>query len=101
MITPIEFGVVQRTNDISMMKQNEDIRPQIDQMNAQVMDNQKAVIKHEHVINKDNADRENTNYDAKEKGSNSYYGSQQRKKKKEENDGKVKKIGSCSFDVRA
>ena len=105
MLSPIEFnGMIQRTQDISVMKQNEDIKPQFEQMAVQVRQQQKAEEKHTNVNAKDNADRENTKYDAKEKGNGLYYKSQEWKKSKENNeksDGTVRKISTSSFDIKA
>lgn len=103
MITPIQLSMVQRANDVSTMKQNENSKPLVEQMNTQVMDNKKNIIKHEQVNKKDNADKENTKYDAKEKGNGTYFANQQNKNKKkdEQNDGQVNRMSSSSFDVRA
>lgn len=99
MIKPIEFnGVVQRAQDISTIKQNEDVRPQIEHLNVQSQEHQKEIIQHENVNPKDNADKNNNNFDAKEKGNGTYYNSQ-KKRKKEKEDGKVTKKQSGSFDV--
>lgn len=53
MIGPLEFnGVVQRAQDISIIKQNEDIKPQYEHMNVQNQQQQKSIIKHENVNKK-------------------------------------------------
>ena len=50
MIGPLEFnGVVQRAQDISIIKQNEDIKPQYEHMNVQNQQQQKSIIKQENV----------------------------------------------------
>lgn len=100
MISPIEYnGVVQRAQDISAIKQNEDIRPQIDHMNVQNQHQQKEIMKHENVNKKDNADGKENKYDAKEKGNGMYYSEQNKKNNRKKEDGKVVKKQSGSFDV--
>lgn len=100
-ISPIEFsGIVQRTNDISTMKQNEDAKPMVDQNNFS-----QAVHKHtEHVTqevaNKDNADGRNEKFDAKEKGKNKYARQGGKKKKAQEGDKVVVKGVSSGFDIQ-
>lgn len=99
-IKPIEFsGIVQRTNDISTLKQNEDNKPVQDQNNFQ-----QTVQKHvEHttheVAKKDNADQNQEKFDAKEKGKNQYSRQNQKKKQKNSED-KVIKKASKGFDIK-
>lgn len=102
MLNPIEFtGMVQRTQDVSTIKQNENIKPQMEHINVQSQETQKAIMKHEQVIKKENADREQNNFDAKEKGNGMYYDSRNKKKKKNKEEGSVKKLNSGTFDVKA
>lgn len=102
MLNPIEFtGMVQRTQDISAIKQNENIKPQMEHITVQSQEMQKAVMKHEQVNKKENADREQNHFDAKEKGNGMYYDSQNKKKKKNKQEGSVKSLTSGSFDVKA
>lgn len=100
MIGPLEFnGVVQRAQDISILKQNEDIKPQYEHMNVQNQQQQKSIIKHENVNKKDNADAKENKFDAKEEGNGTYYRRQYNKKKKEDEDGTVVRKQSGSFDI--
>lgn len=100
MLNPIEFsGVVQRTQDISTMKQNENVRPQVEHVTIQQKEAQKAMLRQENVHKKDNADREQNNFDAKEKGNGMYYESQQKKRQKK-GEGSVKKLTNTSFDIK-
>ena len=100
MIGPLEFnGVVQRAQDISIIKQNEDIKPQYEHMNVQNQQQQKSIIKHENVNKKDNADAKENKFDAKEEGNGTYYRRQYNKKKKEDEDGTVVRKQSGSFDI--
>lgn len=99
-IRPIEFsGTVQRTQDVSTIKQNEDQKPLHDQSNFQ----QKVQKNTEHltqeVSNKDNADQNQQKFDAKEKGKNQYSRQEQKRRKKEEPKGKVK-LKNQGFDIK-
>lgn len=105
MINPVELtGMIQRTQDISAIKQNEDVKPQFEHVNIQDRTEQQAILNHEQVVEKDNADREKNNFDAKEKGNGVYYDINKKKRKKynqHEEDGKVVKKSKNVFDVQA
>lgn len=96
-------GMIQRTQDIGNMKQQEDNRPVVQQHNIGVQQQRQEERLAHQVQNPEQKENEGYRYDAKEKGSNQYEGSRQKKKKdKEENkDGKVilKSQGS-SFDIK-
>lgn len=101
-IRPVELsGMVQRTNDISTMKHQEDAKPMVDQSNIQ-----HTVHKHtEHIMqevaDKDNADREQTGYDAKEKGRNTYSRPQgKREKQHRQPEDKVVRKEQHGFDIK-
>ncbi len=102
MIQPVELhAVIQRSQDVTQIKAHEDAKPQ-DDHNAIVLNQHKnETIKHEHVNKKDNADKEQKKYDAKEKGNGQYYGSNQHKKKKSDNeDGVIIKKENQGFDIK-
>lgn len=104
MLNPIEFsGVVQRTQDISAIKQNEDTRPQVEYVTVQKQETQKAILKHEQVNKKDNADKERNHFDAKEKGNGMYYesGGKKQKQKQNRDEGSVTKLTTSTFDIKA
>lgn len=99
-IRPIEFrGIVQRTNDISNVKQNEDNKPVHDQSNIQqnVRKNTEHLAKE--VAKKDDADRNQKKFDAKEKGSNEYVRQEQKQKQKKSED-KIINKSSKGFDMK-
>lgn len=99
-------GTIQRTQDISQYKQNEDIKPQFEHVTISTSQQQKDIKKHEQVVKQDNADKEKDKYDAKEKG-NGQYLSQNKKgnnqRKTGENNQSKNKLGgsSSSFDMFA
>ncbi len=104
-ITPLGLhAMLQRTNDVGIMKQNEDNKPVVEQQNIQTQQ-----VKHEHalthkVAKTEEKDNDNYRYDAKEKGKGSYQGQQQKKKKgqeEEKNNGKVILKGQTGhFDMK-
>lgn len=100
-IRPIEFnGTVQRTQDVSTIKQNEDQKPVHDQSNFQ----QKVQKNTEHltheVSNKDNADYSQQKYDAKEKGKNQYSRQDQKRQKKEKEPKEKVILKNKGFDIK-
>lgn len=100
-ISPIEFsGIVQRANDISAMKQNEDSKPMLDQNHiSQTMHKHTEHLTQE-VAKKDNADGRKEKFDAKEKGRNSYSRPGQQNRKKQAEDKVVVKNANRGFDIK-
>ena len=91
-IRPVDIsGMIQRTQDVSNIKQNEDNKPIVQQYNIGVQ-----------VSSTEKKENEGFRYDAKEKGSNSYEGKREKKgQKKEKKDGKVlPKTTSGGFDIK-
>lgn len=101
-IGPIEMtGMVTRSQDISLFKQNEDNKPMIDQSNIQVSVQKKAQDQNQQVTQADNAEYHEYRYDAKEKGNGSYQDNRNKNKKnKKEEDGKVVIKQTAGFDMR-
>ncbi|MCI9447045.1 MAG: hypothetical protein HFH36_06565 [Lachnospiraceae bacterium] len=102
-IRPVEFsGVVQRSQDISSLKQNEDNKPMLQQQNVQTQF-AKDTAQHMHQVNQANdSDNPEQKFDAREKGSNEYENlRRQKKKKKEDNSGKASaKTPTRGFDMK-
>lgn len=97
-------GMIQSTQDISAMKQNEDNKPIVQQQNIQIHQRQQEEHLQQQVQKSQESEREEYRYDAREKGNNNYEGNSRKKKqhkKETEEDGKVifKGQGS-SFDVK-
>lgn len=83
-------GVIQRTQDVSMLKQQEDSRPMVEQQQIQSEMKQQESKLLKQVKHADDADEHQKKYDAKEKGSNEYEGQKKKKKgSKEKGGGKV------------
>jgi hypothetical protein len=95
-------GVVQRSQDISQIKQNEDGKPMTDQSHIHMqMDRQ--VERHQQQVTKfDNPEKKNDKYDAKEKGNGFYFDKKKKHKKPaDEEDGIVTaKASHGHFDIR-
>lgn len=102
-IRPVDFnGMVQRTQDISTLKQNEDNKPAFDQQMLATK-NQKDTMHHmQQVSQGEDAQNYQKKYDAREKGSNEYeQNSGKRKRKEEKKDGRViPKSSMGGFDMK-
>ena len=101
-INPIEMnGMVSRSQDMSIIKQNEDARSVLQQGNVANAVVKKAQEKREQVVNPEKTEYNEYRYDAKEKGNGSYPEQQKQKKKKEaQEDGKVVMKKPKGFDMR-
>lgn len=101
-IRPVDLsGMLQRTHDVTTLKQNEDNKPIVQQhfLHAEQMKQEQKMA--QQVTKAEEKDNDNYRYDAKEKGNNQYEGSQDKQKKKKENDGKVIIKGQRpGFDVK-
>ncbi|MBP5384249.1 MAG: hypothetical protein J6Y57_04680 [Lachnospiraceae bacterium] len=102
MISPLEAnGVISRTQDISILKQNEDARGDIAHLQTQDrFDNERDQFVHT-VHNADNTDAADTHHDAREKGKNEYVDLRNKqKKKKEQPQDKVVAKSFHGFDMK-
>lgn len=98
-VRPVEMqGMVQRSQDMSQIKQNEDIKGFVDQSNIHIATKKEGEIRHETVVKQENAEKKQDAYDAKEKGNGQYSGDGGRKREK--NDGKVILKSSPGFDMK-
>lgn len=101
-IRPVDFnGMIQRTQDVSAMKQNEDNKPLLQQQNIQTQFSKETVHHLKQVNHANDAENQQKRYDAKEKGSNEYVSQENKKKKEKKKDGKViVKSASSGFDIK-
>ena len=99
---PVELnGVISRTQDYSVIKQNEYNKGIVNQQAFQNTFEKELDIRHTQVVQKDDIRKEEKKFDAKEKGDNEYYGNGGRQRKKEKNpNGKVIVKGRQSFDMK-
>ncbi len=96
-------GVIQRTQDVSMLKQQEDSRPMVEQQQIQSEMKQQESKLLKQVKHADDADEHQKKYDAKEKGSNEYEGRKKKKKaapKEKGGDKVVLRQESGHFDMK-
>ncbi|MCI9137512.1 MAG: hypothetical protein HFH48_08105 [Lachnospiraceae bacterium] len=101
-IRPVEFsGVVQRSQDVSTVKQNEDNKSMLQQQNIQTQFT-KDTMQHLHTVrHADDSENPEKKFDAREKGSNKYEDRRNRKKKQAEKDkGKVNLKTTGGFDMK-
>ena len=77
-------GMIPRTQDIGVIKHQEDSKPMIEQQNiqSQIKTQETRLLKQ--VNHADDTEQHEKRYDAKEKGSNEYKGQQKKRKKPEE-----------------
>lgn len=95
-------ATVQRTQDMTSIKHQEDNKTYMAQANAQTTVKKEVEHKLQDVHKKDNADYNQQKYDAKEKGKNEYFS--QKKKgeddESEDGDGKVILKKRATFDMK-
>ena len=105
-VSPLTLnGMLQRTNDFSTMKQNEDNKPATEQQmlaSHQVEQEQEQAHKVSMLKQKEN---EGYRYDAKEKGNGSYEGKQKKKQNRKESENANEKVilkgqGGSHFDIK-
>ncbi|MDE6887676.1 MAG: hypothetical protein K2P45_03405 [Eubacterium sp.] len=105
-VRPVHLnGMIQNTQDVSTIRHQENQRPAVEQQHIQIREEKKEQSKAQEVQKKDNADKNQKKYDAKEKGSNEYV-SQWNKKKKEKKENlpdgqvKIKQTMARGFDIK-
>ncbi|MCR4616595.1 MAG: hypothetical protein K5669_00235 [Lachnospiraceae bacterium] len=101
----LEIAPIVRAQDYSFIKHNEDVKPEVDQSNLNVAREQKEVLQNKDVVNTNQSSWHSKDPDAREKGSNEYYGDggQGRNKqndKKKPVDKMVVKGPSHGFDLK-
>ncbi|MBE5940523.1 MAG: hypothetical protein E7266_09015 [Lachnospiraceae bacterium] len=106
MIRPVEIqGVVQRSQDISTMRQGENVKSAVEQANINIQQNKNIQQKSEQVNKQKESDNNQKRFDAREKGSNEYEssGNNNRKNKQQfddNSDGRVIIKSTTRFDAR-
>lgn len=84
-IRPVDFnGMIQRTNDVSTLKQNEDNKPMVEQQTLYSQEMKKAEQKLRQVNHTQKKENDGYRYDAKEKGNGHYEGEEQKKREKKQ-----------------
>lgn len=101
-ISPILYnGSVTRMQDVTPIKQNEDMKGMVDQTNFQNTFHKQIDHKLNQVHQSDNAENHQRKFDAKEKGDNEYKGDGGKKRQQNKQaDGKVVAKGYTGFDMK-
>lgn len=104
-IRPIDFnGMIQRTEDVSSLKHQEDAKPLVDQQNIQTQVEQKESAALHQVKEKDDSQGAQNHADAREEGHGQYYAPGVRKKSKQEEKQQpgrvIKKSAGGVFDIK-
>lgn len=93
-------GTIQRTQDFTTIKQQEDTKPAVDQSNIQVQTDKRVDEKLRQVTKGDDTAKNENHADAKEKGKGSYAGDGGAKRKKNvPQEGRVVLKGTSHFDM--
>lgn len=98
-------GMIQRTQDIGNIKQQEDNKPVVQQQNISIQHEKKEDQLAHKVQQADQKENQGYRYDAKEKGNNQYEGEKGKRKKPKESRDEKKKGGklvgaSSHFDMK-
>ncbi|SFB66956.1 hypothetical protein [Butyrivibrio sp. YAB3001] len=80
-INRIDFGVMAASSEVGNIKAAEEARPLMDQRNFQTQFNQEVDNKRSQITSKDDVGQGELHSDAKEKGSNEYFGDGGRNRK--------------------
>ncbi len=107
-VTPLGLhAMIQRTNDVGAIKQQEDAKPTVEQHSIQSQQIKQAHDLTHKVAQPEEKENENFRYDAKEKGNGTYQKRKQKKKnikeseKEVQGDGRVILKGQISrFDIK-
>ena len=99
---PIEMnGIISRTQDITPIKRNQDIKPMVDQNNYQNEFNKEINHNLKQVHEANDSDKNEDIYDAREEGKNKYYNPKQKNKKKNGKDSdKVTMKSQSHLDIK-
>ncbi len=70
----LDIAPIVRAQDYTFIKHNEDIKPNVDQNLINIAREEKETRQNEDVVNASQSEWNNEHPDAREKGSNEYYG---------------------------
>ena len=102
-ISPILMsGVVQRADDVSAIKNQQDSRPVVEQQNVQTQMEKKVDAQRRQVVTAEDSQKTDTHADAREKGKNSYFFRKKEKGNKQEQapENHVVKKSLGGFDMK-
>ena len=103
-ISPIlNSAMIQRTDDVGVIKHQQDARPAIEQQNAMTQVAKKTEEMSHQVIQREDANKTDTHADAREEGKNKYFFRKKESKKstpQTTEDRVVKKTMGGNFDMK-
>lgn len=100
-IRPFDINAtLSRSQDVTPIKHQEEIKPAVDQGNFQTTFQKKAEHNLRSVTPSEKGEKEETKYDAKEKGHGQQYEGEQKKNKKEKPAEKVTIKTHKGFDIK-
>jgi len=103
-ISPIlNSAMIQRTDDVGILKHQQDVKPVVEQQNAMVQVTKKTEEMRRQVITSEDTNKTDTHADAREKGKNSYFFRKKQNKQKHAEvteDRVIKKNTGGSFDIK-
>ncbi len=101
-IKPMVFnGMMQRSQDVSAVKHQQDQRPVVEQQQIGQQEAKKLDHRMHQVNESEKKDEAGTKYDAREEGKNKYFSSSKKEKKeKNKSDKVVPKNYSGGFDIK-
>ena len=102
-ISPLlSSGMIQRTDDVGMLKLQQDNRPLVEQQSAQGQMVKKADEFSHQVVTPADSNKADTHADAREEGKNKFFSQKKSEKKqiKKQEDKVVKKYTSGGFDMK-
>lgn len=94
-------GGIQRTQDFSILKHNEDIKTHVDQNNLQIQADKTSEQNANRIVRSDDSSKSEGKADAREKGGGTYAGDGGKNRKKQEvpTEGRVVVKGRSHFDM--
>lgn len=94
-------GTVQNSQNATNVKHAENIKPAVEQANLAATTQKEVKMKSENVIRKDNINKEQKKFDAKEKGSNEYVKVKVKEKKRVDDEGEQKDQNKVQVKVKS
>lgn len=103
-VSPIlNNAMIQRTDDVGVLKHQQDVKPAIEQQNAMTQVEKKTEESRRQVTTKDDTDKTDTHADAREEGKNTYFSQKKSRKDaqpKKTEDRVIKKTMGGGFDIK-
>ena len=98
----IELTTITRTQDYTTIKHNEDHKPMTDQVNISQEVQKDVTRRTQEVVQSDEAEWYNKQFDSRDKGDNEYNGDGGKRRKKEQKEQKDQVIvnGHHGFDIK-